>query len=99
MCVWDVDQCMQLQRLDHGRDERGVIALAFSGDHVDGKGGDLLLTVRGRGRERAGRRELGVGELWRDGRFGFIASGRRGVGCMRFARNACVPLLPGWGQH
>ncbi|KAG2428966.1 hypothetical protein HXX76_011210 [Chlamydomonas incerta] len=45
VCVWDVDQCMQLQRLDHGRDERGVIALAFSGDHVDGKGGDLLLTV------------------------------------------------------
>ncbi|KAG2496899.1 hypothetical protein HYH03_004906 [Edaphochlamys debaryana] len=44
-CVWDVDHCMQLQRLDHGRDERGVIALCFSGDQLEGKGGELLLTV------------------------------------------------------
>ncbi|GIL75046.1 hypothetical protein Vretifemale_4865, partial [Volvox reticuliferus] len=45
VCIWDVDHCMQLQRLDHDRDERGVIALCFSGDLLEGKGGDLLLTV------------------------------------------------------
>ncbi|GLC70429.1 hypothetical protein PLESTF_000972700 [Pleodorina starrii] len=45
VCIWDVEHCMQLQRLDHDRDERGVIALCFSGDLIDGKGGDLLLTV------------------------------------------------------
>ncbi|GFR50670.1 hypothetical protein Agub_g12921 [Astrephomene gubernaculifera] len=45
VCVWDVDHCMQLQRLDHERDERGVIALGFSGDGMAGTGGELLLTV------------------------------------------------------
>lgn len=45
VCVWDVDHCMQLQRLDHDRNERGVIALCFSGDIVEGRGGELLLTV------------------------------------------------------
>ncbi|KXZ48848.1 hypothetical protein GPECTOR_25g433 [Gonium pectorale] len=44
-CIWDVDTCQQLQRLDHDRDERGVIALCFSGSQHEGKGGELLLTV------------------------------------------------------
>ncbi len=50
VCIWDVDHCMQLQRLDHNRDERSVIALCFSGDTLEGTGGELLLTVgRARG--------------------------------------------------
>lgn len=31
-CIWDVDTCNQLQRLDHDRNGRSIIALAFSGN-------------------------------------------------------------------
>eukprot|EP00200_Dunaliella_tertiolecta_P007628 CAMPEP_0202381592 /NCGR_PEP_ID=MMETSP1127-20130417/37027_1 /ASSEMBLY_ACC=CAM_ASM_000462 /TAXON_ID=3047 /ORGANISM="Dunaliella tertiolecta, Strain CCMP1320" /LENGTH=1435 /DNA_ID=CAMNT_0048980603 /DNA_START=339 /DNA_END=4646 /DNA_ORIENTATION=+ len=48
-CVWDVDNCNLLQRLDHDISERAVIACCFSGNinHPDPnkKGGDLLVTI------------------------------------------------------
>ncbi|CAD7702032.1 unnamed protein product [Ostreobium quekettii] len=48
-CVWDVDTCDLLQRLDHGANERSVIACCFSGNangkSSKSKGGDLLVTV------------------------------------------------------
>ncbi|MEW5318145.1 MAG: hypothetical protein WDW38_009391 [Sanguina aurantia] len=47
-CVWDVDTCEQLQRLDHDHADRGVICVGFSGN-INGsaakKGGDILITV------------------------------------------------------
>lgn len=69
VCVWDVDHCMQLQRLDHDRNERGVIALCFSGDIVDGRGGELLLTV-GAGGVGAG------GDRWEGCWVGAASGGR-----------------------
>uniref|UniRef100_A0A7R9V2C3 EML-like first beta-propeller domain-containing protein n=1 Tax=Chlamydomonas euryale TaxID=1486919 RepID=A0A7R9V2C3_9CHLO len=49
VCVWDVDTCNQLQRLDHDVEDRAVIAVTFSGNThaVDDakKGGSLLVTV------------------------------------------------------
>lgn len=48
-CIWDTDTCNQLQRLDHDKDGRGVIALGFSGNinaaDEAGQGGDILITV------------------------------------------------------
>ncbi|GMH32772.1 hypothetical protein BSKO_00606 [Bryopsis sp. KO-2023] len=51
VCIWDVDTCDQLQRLDHCADDRSVIACCFSGNinatTEKGMGGDLLVTVTG----------------------------------------------------
>jgi len=49
VCIWDVDNCNLLQRLDHQEEERSVIAACFSGNMAtldEGRqGGDLLITV------------------------------------------------------
>ena len=47
VCVWDTEDCTQLQRIDHGEEMRGVIACAFSGSALMGerdKGGDVLVS-------------------------------------------------------
>lgn len=49
VCIWDVDNCNQIQRLDHDTRERSIICACFSGDpdaQDPGRvGGDLLITV------------------------------------------------------
>eukprot|EP00798_Chlamydomonas_sp_ICE-L_P017096 gene17096-23393_t len=48
VCIWDADTGNQLQRLPHGEKERGVIAVAFSGNingKEDKKGGEILVTI------------------------------------------------------
>lgn len=49
VCIWDVDRCEQLQRLDHGEDDGAVLAACFSGNpHAANdaqRGGNILVTV------------------------------------------------------
>ncbi|GFH16041.1 WD_REPEATS_REGION domain-containing protein [Haematococcus lacustris] len=45
VCIWDVDNCNLLQRLDHAEEERSVIAGCFSGNINTGHGGDIFVSV------------------------------------------------------
>lgn len=49
VCIWDVDTCNQLQRLDHELEDRAVIAVGFSGNiqapDKTKRGGSLLVTI------------------------------------------------------
>lgn len=56
-CIWDTETCNLIQRIDHGREDRAVVAACFSGCVADGadpsdpsasldtRGGELLVTV------------------------------------------------------
>ncbi|KAG1659723.1 hypothetical protein FOA52_012263 [Chlamydomonas sp. UWO 241] len=49
VCIWDIDTCNQLQKLEHEYDDRAVIAVGFSGNvqasTEEKRGGSLLITI------------------------------------------------------
>eukprot|EP00210_Caulerpa_lentillifera_P000626 g605.t1 len=49
VCVWDVDSLCQLQRIDHRKEERSIIAVSFSGNSnakdPEEIGGSLLVSI------------------------------------------------------
>lgn len=62
VCIWDSEDCSLVQRIDHGKDMRGVVACGFSGNGLTGddRSGSVLVT----GEWGIGGGRVGAGDWW-----------------------------------